>query len=125
MGYTRREMERIATDRKTVAFLGRWPMLPASKQAYVSKYDMVIIRDTYVTFLSPLLSILLLFNHCCCLRVGSTCCKNETNTMPPVCNGNIDSSVLYTRHICSSAICTEFRHPTQLICLGFLSGLNA
>ncbi|KAK2183276.1 hypothetical protein NP493_316g02064 [Ridgeia piscesae] len=35
MGYTRREMKRMATDRKqkTVAFLGRWPMLPASKQA--------------------------------------------------------------------------------------------
>ena len=27
----------MATVKKTLAFLGRWPMLPASKQAYVSK----------------------------------------------------------------------------------------
>ena len=30
MGYIRREMERMATDRENS---GRWPMLPASKQA--------------------------------------------------------------------------------------------
>ena len=27
----------MATVKKTLAFLGRWPMLPASKQAYVTK----------------------------------------------------------------------------------------